>query len=271
VESVRNVLAVFAALGLVASTLAEPLDDVRAAVAALRNASGYSWETMARQTWREYPDYARPKELAPGDPAVEVKGRSGGGYVEILLQPSKSALDVPVRAIVRSSVEALAETPIGWMTRQEMRDSPRRGESAAVDGKSIRLFRFFSVATRATNIESPVEELTGLLSDLKSAEATSEGIVGQMKSVSAGMLQERGPGAVNSADDIRGSIVFKIRDGVLASYEVRLVSEIPRAGREPIKSTTRWTTTISSVGVAYVSVPYEAGRKFQELRAELEK
>lgn len=247
------------------------MEDVRAAVDALRAASGYAWETTARQTWREYPDYATPPELAARAPVVEARGRSSNGYLEIILQPSKATLEVPVRAIVRSSVEALADTPIGWLTRQEMRDSPRRGETVKVDEHSIRLFRFFSVATRASNLDSPLDELTGLLSDLKSAEPTEGGILGLMKSVSAGMLQERGPGAVNSADDIHGSILFKIRDGVLTGYEVRLVSEIPRAGREPIKSTTRWTTTISSIGTASVSVPYEAERKFKALRAELEK
>src|SRR5204863_8861614 len=129
------------------------------------------------------------------------------GLYQVTLQPAKAALEVPVTAIVKSSVEALADTPIGWMTRQEMRDSPRRGETVKVDGKSIRLFRFFAVATRASNIESPLDELTGLLSDLKSCAEAEGGIVGQMKSVSAGMLQERGPGAVNSADDIHGTIL----------------------------------------------------------------
>jgi hypothetical protein len=232
---VQKPIGLIVALGFVASALAEPMEDVRAAVAALRSASGYAWETTARQTWREYPDYATPPDLAERTPVVEVKGKSSNGYTEVTLMPSKTALDVPVRALIHSSVEALAETPIGWMTRQEMRDSPRRGETVKVEGKSIRLFRFFAVATRASNLESPAEELTGLLSDLKSCAEGEGGIVGQMKSVSAGMLQERGPGAVNSADDIHGTILFKIRDGVLTGYEVRLVSEIPRAGRDPIK------------------------------------
>jgi hypothetical protein len=265
----RLVFLLFAALA--AGARAEPMEDVRAAAAALRSANSYAWETTARQTWREYPDYATPPDLAERTAVVEVKGKSGNGYAEVTLMPSKTALDVPVKALIHSSVEALADTPIGWMTRQEMRDSPRRGETVKVDGKSIRLFRFFAVATRASNLESPVEELTGLLSDLKSCAEAEGGIVGQMKSVSAGMLQERGPGAVNSADDIHGTILFKIRDGVLTGYEVRLVSEIPRAGRDPIKSTTRWTTTLSSIGSTSVSVPYEAEKKFKALAAELEK
>src|SRR4051812_48864018 len=114
-------IGLIAALGFVASALAEPMEDVRSAVAALRAASSYAWETTARQTWREYPDYATPPDLADRTPVVEVKGKSANGYTEVTLLPSKTTLEVPVRALIHSSVEALADTPIGWMTRQEMR------------------------------------------------------------------------------------------------------------------------------------------------------
>jgi hypothetical protein len=262
-------LAFLALAAVAAPAWADPMEDLRAAVDTLREAKTFAWETTARQTWREYPDYATPPDLADRTAAIEVSGKVGNGFYQVTLLPSKTTLEVPVTAIVKSSIEALADTPIGWMTRQEMRDSPRRGETVKIEGKSIRLFRFFAVATRASNVESPLDELVGLLADLKSVEAAPGGIVGHMKAVNAGMLQERGPGAINSADDIRGSIFFRVRDGRLVSYEVRLMSEIPRVGRDPIKSTSRWTTTISSVGSASVLVPYEARKRFDALAEEV--
>jgi hypothetical protein len=258
-------------IGLVfvtAALRADPGDDVRAAFDALRHASGYAWETTARQSWREYPERPTPPELAEHTPTVEVQGKEGGGFTEVTLLPSKTALEVPVTALIKSSVEALANTPIGWMTRQEMRDSPRRGETVPIEGKPVKLFRYFSVAAKASNVESPSEELVGLIADIKSFEETPSGIVGHMRTVSAQMLAERGPGAIHSADEIQGTVLFRLHDGNLASYEVKLVSEVPRVGRDPIRSTTRWTTTISSIGSTTVSPPYDVVKRFEQLAKE---
>jgi hypothetical protein len=263
----RSFVCLFAA-ALAPTLRADPKDDAQAAIAGLREASGFSWTTTARQNVREYPDYKRPDDL--GEPAtiVEVEGKSGaGGWLEVTLPPSKATGEVPVRALIKSSVEAVADTPLGWMTRQEMRDSPRRGESAKVEDKTVRLARFFTAATKATNVESPLDDLMGLLSDIQTYEETTGGVVGRLRPIAAAMLQERS-GNSGSAGDTTGTVLFQIRDGVLRAYAVKLVTEIPRRDREPIKSITRWATSFSAIGATSVSPPAEVVRKFEKMKEE---
>ncbi len=257
---------VLAVCGGVAAASAEPKDDVLAAIQALRDASGFAWATTARQSTREYPDYKRPDDLGEPATVIEVEGKSSGGWLEVTVPPSKSTAEVPVRALIKSSVEAVADTPLGWMTRQEMRDSPRRGETAQVDGKTVRLARLFSAGTKATNVESPLEDLHDLTFAIESYEESPEGIVGQLKPVVAALLLERGGGS--GAGDTKGTVLFQVRDGVLRAYAVKIVTEIPRVDREPIKAITRWATSFSAIGSTSVSPPSEVVRKFEKAAAE---
>lgn len=268
---VPNVAAVVLFLAVGASLAhANPESDVRAAVRRLREAEGYAWETTARQHATEIEGFAQGStRLEDQRRVVEVRGRTAaGGYTEIVLPPSAGGVSVPVRAFILSSVRAVAWTPLGWMTRQEMRDSPRRGETMEFEGERVPLSRLFAACTRATNVELPGDELLGLVADVDEFEAGAGESVGRLHPGAVAVLREGGRRAASMTGEVTGRVIFRIRDGVVHEYEVRLESEVPRAGRSPIRRVERWTTTVSEIGSVAVDPPGEVVEKLERAEEE---
>lgn len=250
-----------------AAAFAQAEATVRAAVDALRDASGYSWETTARQNATEYDDFAKATTRLEDQPrVVEVRGKTArDGLTEITLPPLRGGVPVPVTAFIQSSVEALARTPFGWMTRQEMRDSPRAGETVEIDGKRVHLQRFFAVARQATNVDAPHNVLRGLIADVDEFEEDGDTIVGRLHPGATAILREGGRRSAGTTGELVGKVVFRIREGVVEEYEVRFETEVPRVDRTPIRRVERWVTTLSGIGETVVDPPEEVLAKFDAM------
>lgn len=259
--------ALFPWLLLAATVFADPETDVREAVQALREQSGYAWETTPRiqETRRVNPGETGPPPRAR---TIAVRGESqAGGYTHITLPPSRTTVDVPVSAYIKSSTAAVGETPLGWMTRQEIRDAPatERDRTVTFGGKSLRLYRCLAAAARATDVQTPLEEMLVVLADIGSFEATRPGeIVGRLRPGATQMLAgvanaRRGPG-------LEGLAIFRFRDGALVEFETRFESEAPATkSRAAGKNLTYWVTTFSAVGSTRVSPPASVVEKLERL------
>jgi hypothetical protein len=255
-------LMVFLMAGL-APALADPAADVRAALEALRRSS-FSWETTARQRFTE-PTEGTNRGTAPAtDPALEVKGRSGtDGTTEITLLASKSTVATPVTVFLKEG-GAVASTPLGWLTRGEIREilGTRRDETLPFEGNPVPLHRALTVAQRAMTTESALEQLLNLMVDVKAYREDDGDPVGELSERAVETLW--GDARAKSAPDIAGRVTFRIRDGVLTEYRVRLeISFPPPRSRPATRTVTQWTTRITALGTTTVMPPAEVARKLE--------
>ncbi len=257
---VRFLFPLFAASAL----FADPEAEVRAAVAAWRNAAGYAWESTARATVTHVAGKAAPVAR----PRVTVRGRSlRDGMTEVQTVP-RVRNEVPVTAYIKSSTAAVAGTPVGWMTRQEMRDSPEShpDRTVQIEGKPVRLHRFFAAAIEATRVVTPIEEVLALLGDIGAFEEGEPGeIVGRLKPRAAEMLHGNAR-SLRPEADFKGSVIFRLRDGLPVDYEIRFESITPATARRPeSRAVTSWKITFNEMGTATVELPPEAATRLEEL------
>src|SRR5688572_8121593 len=147
--------------------VADPGDDLREAVTALSRTS-YAWETTTRQRFSA--EVAEPR-LNPNAP-IEVQGKiDPDGYTQFTQLPSRE-LPVPVTAVLRDA-DVVAHTPLGWLRRGEMRQTPGADRDVAFEGKQVRLSRLFSAALKATALRPLTDNLFDLMADMKSFRSES--------------------------------------------------------------------------------------------------
>ena len=242
---------------------ADPAADVRASLETLRRSS-FTWETTSRQRFTEPTEGTSPSAAPTTDPALEVTGRSGtDGTTEITLLPSKATIATAVTVFLKEG-GAVASTPLGWLTRGEVRESlgTRRDETLPFEGNSVRLHRALTVAQRAMTTESALEQLLNLMVDIKAYREDDGEPVGELGERAIESLW--GDARAKSAPDIAGRVTFRIRDGVLAGYRVRLeISFPPPRGRPATRTVTQWTTRITAVGTTTITLPAEVAQKLE--------
>lgn len=227
---------------------ADPGDDLREAVTALSRTS-FAWETTTRQRFNG--EVAEPR-LNPSAP-IEVKGRvDPEGYTEFTQMPSRE-LPVPVTAVLKQA-EVVAHTPIGWMRRTEMRQTPGPDREVTFEGKQVRLSRFFSVALKATAQRPLTDNLFDLMGDMKSFRNERGLIIAELRDKAVEQLWGDAP--AKRAPEIQGTVIFKFNEQGLAEYHLVLAIGFPNSRTRKVAWTMQqWTTRISGIGSTRVEPP----------------
>lgn len=237
--------------------VADPADDLREAVTALSRTS-YAWETTTRQRFSA--EVAEPR-LNPNAP-IEVKGKiDPDGYAQFTQLPSRE-LPVPVTVVLREA-DVVAHTPLGWMRRTEMRQTPGADREVAFEGKQVRLSRFFSNALKATALRPLTDNLFDLMADMKSFRSESGLIIAELKDKAVEQLW--GDAQAKRAPEIQGTVIFKFNEQGLAEYHLVLAIGSPNSRtRKTAWSMQQWTTRISGIGTTRVEPPEGAVKALEQ-------
>jgi hypothetical protein len=242
------------ALVLVLSPLmsrADPETDVRNAVSDLARTS-YAWENTVPQ---RFSGESTEPRLNP-NAAIEARGRiDPGSYTEITLMPSRE-LAAPVTAVFRMG-DVVALTPLGWLRRTEMRETPDQNRMLDFGGKQVRLSRVFNVALQVTSRRTPTEELFDLIADLKSYRSMEQLVIAELRDRTIEQLWAD-PQA-KRAPEIHGTVIFKITDSGLSEYHLVIAIGFPNSRTKKVAwSMKQWSTRISGIGSTTVEPPIEA-------------
>lgn len=241
-------------LGLLLSALtlqADPEDDVRHAVGELARTS-YTWETTVRQRFNGETMEPRLNLNAP----VEARGRvDPDGYSEVTLLPSRE-LAAPVTAISWQG-EIVAQTPIGWLRRTEMRETPGQDRMVDFGGKQVRLSRMFKVALEMTARRRPTEELLDLVADLKSYRRVEGLVIAELREQAVEKLW--GASQAKRAPEIQGTVIFKFSAAGLEACHLVIAIGFPNsATKKTAWSMQQWSTRFTGIGSTAVEPPSEA-------------
>jgi hypothetical protein len=230
---------------------ADAESDVRNAVSALAR-TGYAWETTVPQRFSG--ESAEPR-LNPNAP-IEVRGKvDPQSYTEITLAPSRE-LAAPVTAIFQMG-DVVANTPLGWLRRTEMRETPGQNRMVDFGGKQVRLSRVFSVALQLTSRQTPTEELFDLIADLKSCRSMEQVVIGELPDRTIEKLW--GDPQAKRAPEIHGTVIFKLTDAGLSEYHLVIAIGFPNSRTKKIAwSMKQWSTRISGIGSTTVEPPQDA-------------
>lgn len=240
------------------SSVASPEADARAALRALSHTS-YAWETTVRQ--RSSGEAAELK-LDPTAP-IEVTGRTDPqGNTEVTLLGSRQSVDVPVRAVFKFG-DAVGYTPLGWLRRTEIHDSPGPDRAVDFEGKKVRLSKAFAAALRAMALRTPGEEALDLIAEVKAWREGDGYLIGELRDAVIEKLwaEDR----AKNAPELMGNLVLKIQGDIVTEYHVLLAIGFPGGKKRAMTwSVMQWTTRIKDAGSTVVDPPAAAVEKLKD-------
>jgi hypothetical protein len=230
---------------------ADPEGDLRAAMTALSRTS-YTWETTTRQRFSG--ENTEPR-LNPNAP-IEVRGTcEPNGLTVVTLLPSR-ALAVPITAVFRQG-DAVVQTPIGWLRRTEMRETP--DQPVEIDGKQVRLARVFTAGLKAAAQRRPADELFDLIADMKSCRSENGLILVELRDPMIEQLW--GDAQAKRAPEIQGTIIFKLSEQGVTEYHFLLAIGFPNSRTNKVAwSMQQWSTRLTAIGSTTVDAPEDAVR-----------
>lgn len=236
---------------LTCSALAEPEAEVREAVGVLARSS-YAWETTVRQRFNG--EAAEPRPVA--NAAVEARGRfDPAGYTEITLLPTRE-LAVPATVVFRQG-DVVGLTPLGWLRRTDIRQTPGPDRDVDFGGKPVRLSKVFGGVLQAANRRTPTEELFDLLADIKAYKYVNGLVIAELRDRVVETLW--GDARAKSAPEIQGTVLFKFNDGGLGEFHYVLAIGFPDSATKKVAWTMQqWSTRITGIGSTVVEPPAEA-------------
>ncbi len=239
------------------TVLADPETDLREAVSALARTS-YAWETTTRQRFSGEATGSRPNSNA----ALEIQGKfDANGYTEITLLPSKE-FAAPVTAVLRMG-DVVTLTPLGWLRRTEIRQTPGPDRTVEFEGKQVRLTRASSVALKVSAYRPLTEDLFDLIADLKSFRDADGWTVADLPERTIEQLW--GGAQAKRAPEVKGTVSFKLSAEGLTEYQTTLSIGTPNSRTKKIAwSTQQWTTRISGIRSTSVHPPDAAVRALEK-------
>jgi len=230
---------------------ADPESDVRQAVSELARTS-FAWETTVRQRFSGETTELRVNLNAP----LEARGRvDPDGYAEVTLMPSRE-LAAPLTAIFRQG-EVVAHTPLGWLRRTEMRETPGQDRLVDFGGKQVRLSRVFKVALEVTARRRPTEDLLDLIAEIKSYRTTEGLVIAELRDQAVEKLW--GASEAKRAPEIQGTAIFKFSAAGLEACHLMIAIGFPNSATKKIAwSMQQWSTRFTGIGSTTVEPPAEA-------------
>jgi hypothetical protein len=236
---------------------ADAESDVSAAVSALARTS-YAWEKTVPQRFSGESTEPRLNLNAP----IELRGRTDPeSFTEITLLATRE-MPVPVTAVFRMG-DVVGHTPLGWLRRTEMRETPGANRMVEFGGKQVRLSRLFNVALQVTAQRTATEELFDLIADLKSFRSVEGLVIGELRDSAVEKLW--GDPQAKRAPEIQGTAIFKLTADGLTEYHLVIAIGFPNSRTKKVAWTMKqWTTRISGVGSTTVEPAPEAVKALEE-------
>lgn len=235
----------------------EPESELREALQALARTS-YRWETTVRQRFNADNHTPRLDSKA----AIETEGRHDpDGYTEITVKAPRE-VGVPVTVVFRGG-DVVARTPLGWKRRTEIRQTPGPDREVEIEGKKVKLSRYFGAALKASALRPVAEDLFDLTDDLKACRSESGLIVAELKDKAVERLW--GDANARRAPEIHGTVIFKLAEQGIAEFHVVLGIGFPNSRTQKVAWTMQqWTTRLTGLGSTVVDPPEGAVKALQD-------
>jgi hypothetical protein len=254
---VRHFIVIGFVLLATAALRASPGSDVREAVERLHHESSYAWVVTTGSEGVAPTAVGVPRPVRRSAGRVVASGRQDRESVAIVTMPNpllKS--DVTV---VRTAIRAVAQTPLGWLTPDEIEQAYRRQQDEEIrfEGRTVRLFRCLDAARMALERETPEQELARLLTELGAFAGTRDEITGQLTPAGA-LTAALGLGAppTTTNHQFDGTVTFRFRGVRLVEYEVNVTSRARIPGdSDEHEVNHRQVTTISGFSSTMVVAP----------------
>jgi hypothetical protein len=246
-------------LGAAATLRASPGSDVREAVERMRHESNYAW-VVTTSGEGSGPAAGGGRQIRRSVGRAIASGRKDRDSVAIVTMPN-SLLRSDVTA-VRMATRSVAQTPLGWMTPDELEQTYRkqRDEEIRFEGRTVRLYQFLDAARMVIERETPEQELARLLTELGGFAGTRDEITGQL--TPAGALSATSSTATRRSvanHKLEGSVTFRFRGGRLVEYEVNVTGIVQHPGEPDGREINhREVTTLSGFGSTMVVAPAAA-------------
>jgi hypothetical protein len=219
-----------------------PKDDIAAAASKLADAGNYSWKSTM--------DLGPNSQFTPGPTEGKVD-KDGYTWLSVTFNDNTSEG-------VKKGDKVAVKGEDGWQSGSEA--------TAGDGGGGFNATRM--MARRMESLKAPAAEVQDLISKVKditkdgdaySGELTEEGA----KSLATMGFGRRGGNGGNrpGPTDVKGSVKFWLKDGVLTKYQSKVSGK--RQNRDGEEQAFERTTTVevSGVGATKVSVPDEAKKK----------
>ncbi len=230
-------VAVAASAALLSLHAGEAEDRLKAAVAKLTDAPGYTWVSTTDIS-------GAPMRLSPTTGKVEK-----GGFMVLSTEAFGSEIEV-----VRKGTNAVVKTDDGWMTAAEL-PQPNFGGGGVPNMGAMMGRRLLSSKPPGEEVDSLLRRLGPLKADgdVLSGEFTEEGAKEYLK-------ESRRGRSFAEPKSAKGGIRFWLKDGIVAKSELNLDTEMETPqGSMSLNSKT--TTEIKDVGTTKVRVAPEALKK----------
>jgi hypothetical protein len=248
----RNLFFLTAALVASGSLYAAPKDDVAAAIKKLADSASYSWTSTPTNLaaagggggggrgGRGGP--ASGKYSKTDGLALITRAGRGGAMTDTVVKGTKS--------VTKNADSGAWETP-------EERAAGFGGDAST-----------FATLARTQNM-LPTEEAQQLLaavSELKAADGAFAGDLSK-EAATTRLAAGRGRGGGGEAPppptDVKGSVKFWVKDGVLAKYEFNVQGKTTNFQGDPVDVNRTTTVEIKDVGATKVEVAEDAKKKLQ--------
>jgi len=235
-------------LVLTPALLAEsPAEGIKAAARKLADAGSYSWTSTS------------PGQDGRGGMSIEGKTEKGTACLKWTFGDRTS------ESIIRDG-KAAVKTDDGWKSGEEIEaaiketsggDGQRRGFRGAMAARIARTFK--APAAEAETLAAGVKELKKD-GDTFSGDLTEEAAKERLSFSARRRGGDGNSGGPPTPTNAKGSVMFWIKDGALAKYEVTVSGTFEFNGESrDIKRTT--TTEIKDAGSTKLDIPSEAAAK----------
>jgi hypothetical protein len=227
---------------------AEGERELREAITSLAGAT-HAWETTSRQRFRG--ETTEPRVAA--NPPVAVRGKfDPEGYIEITQLASRE-VPAPIAAVFLKG-DVVAHTPLGWLRRGELRQTPGPDREVLFEGGKVRLSRFLGSALKVTAMRPLLEEIFDLVADAKSFRQERGLVIAELRDQTIEKLW--GDAQATRAPELHGTVIFKLGPEGLSEYHVVLGIGFPNSRTKTIAwSMQQWSNRITGVGTTRVSPP----------------
>jgi hypothetical protein len=236
----RTILSAVAILACSATfALADPKDDISAALQKLTDAGSYTWNTTT--------------DAQGGFGSGTQVGKTANGVTSVTINSSFGDNQVTLEFILKDGQVAIKNDD-GWHTPQELADADGGGGPGRFAGRMAQNFK-----APAAQALAQIDNLTNIqvADGVYSADFTEEGA---KQLLTLGRRRPAADGQGPQVSNAKASVKMWIADGALTKTEMHVAGTVSFNGNDrDIDRTT--TTEFSAVGSTTVDIPPEAAAK----------
>jgi hypothetical protein len=220
---------------------AEPKDEITAAASKLADSGSYSWKSTM--------DLGPNSQFTPGPTMGKVD--KDATWLSMTFNDNTSEG-------VKMGEKVAVKGEDGWQSASEV-TADAGGGGGRNPGRMM--------ARRLENFKAPAAEVQDLLKNVKDITKDGDAFSGQLteegaKSLATMGFGRRGGGGNRPAPtDLKASVKFWVKDGLLSKYESKVSGKRPNRDGDIQEFERTTTVEISNVGATKVSVPDEAKKK----------